>query len=404
MNSKNSGKTVEELLEQAERCNYDPESFFTCTTSLTIEELLQLENLCDRQPQLASLVVEGFLQAIENYQQRQGDFGPNENQRSVYRMAVLGIIRNFFSHPAFIETLASVDPDARVTAALLEAPGVNTNRCKTYRVKSPFCCDHYTHKFVDEWFAEQRYTIGAYGSIVVQLPSITKPQTPPNWFHKCIGWCFARGWMTDMAILIVLLMGWYLPWFGGVYFWAFVGALGIWGSLWWTRGAHVLKAMVPRLAACVIVGLGPLMTTRDPWKFSFYLWEYNWPLFLVVVGLLVFGSWLYLFVETHNHVGKACLSACRAFHILLRLCNFALFFSWWATTAICTSELPFGCSSGLPGKSPGSFAIVLLFVPLLGSWQVSVPLPPSLLFAVLAVFIGIFLQILWHDKPITSRL
>jgi hypothetical protein len=159
---------------------------------------------------------------------------------------------------------------------------------------------------------------------------------------------------------LTLFLGWLLPslprydlqWAGVVYPSAAVLAISIWFYLCVTRGAHVLKAMVPRLAACIVVGLALPLATKDVWTFSFRLWEQQCE-FWGLVGVLLFTSWIYLFIETLNHVGKGRTSARRAFHILLRLCNFALFFSWWITgfiSTVATSLVKDHQSAVVPGS------------------------------------------------------
>lgn len=302
------------------------------------------------------------------------------------------------------------DPDDEVNTALLTEVQPKGRWIKpAYRIKPPFCNDQYTHKFVDAWYAERRYAIGTYGSIVVQLPSAEakEPKISPNGFHQCVGWCFAQGAVTDATILIFLLLGWLLPWWGLewagiIYPMAFLVAIVVLGCLWYTRGAHVLKAVVPRLAACTIVGLVPPLATQEAWKFSFRLWDHQY-WFWGLIGIVLLASWLYLFVETHNHVGKNRLSGRRAFHILLRLCNFALFFSWWGTALISTIVPISAIVPSLVQKEFEQFSVaprVLVF----SLVELTTPLPTCVLFAAFAVFIGIFLQILWHERPITSRI
>jgi len=303
---------------------------------------------------------------------------------------------------------AETDPDDKVNEALLEDVRPKWLRIKpAYRIKSPFCDDRYTHKFVDEWYAEGRYSIGTYGSIVVQLPKEDAQNCQPSslWqrivvkpLQRTIAFLLSRGALTDLAVLLILSIPfWLLLWVDYPRLWLLypvlvLVALGVGPLLCIPNGAHRVKALVPRLAACAVVGLAPPLMTKDVWNFSFYLWK-NQPLFWILVGSLFFVSWLYLFIETHNHVGKGGLSVWRSLHILLRLCNFALFFSWWATGFI--SKI---APSLVKGKTTDVAEVGVR------SLQVSVPIPTCLLFAVFAVFIGIFLQILWDDRPITSRL
>lgn len=359
----------------------------------SVKELLNEVVECEREPWRAGDVLRKLLSAIENY--ASCDFGTEQEQPSL-RMAVLAEIRNFFSEPAYAEALADIDPDEDVNVALLENAGMNGGDRgpfkPAYRIKPPFCNDRYTHKFVDEWYAERRYAIGTYGSIVVQLPSAEAegPRTPPNPVHRFVSWWFAQGVVMDTIVLVCLLLGWLLQflglwWAGAVYPLALLVGVGVWSYLWRTRGAHVLKALVPRLAACVLVGLALPLATQEAWTFSFRLWKHQWGFWSLVIALLS-ASWLYLFVETHDHIEKDRLSAWRAFHILLRLCNFALFFSWWATTLMATLHPTF-IAQPIPTVCGLQTASVV-----------------CLLFAAFAVFIGIFLQVLWHERPITSRL
>ncbi|MEW6448344.1 MAG: hypothetical protein AB1426_09690 [Bacillota bacterium] len=299
------------------------------------------------------------------------------------------------------------------------------------RIKEPFCYDRYTHWFVDEWYAERRYAIGTYGSVVVQLPSVEhqrrsarkeqagaakedsgagpgrgeerpllqeekscEPQGKqgggPNRFHGLIGGLFAQGALSDGIFFLLLCSTWRwpIPWFLSFYPVVLVLNIIVWGYLIASRGAHVLKAVVPRLAATAIVGLVPPLIAKDIWEFGFVLWEQRFLYWIAIAGLLL-ATWVYLFIETQNRVGKGGLSARRAFHILLRLGNFALFFSWWATTFAYTVE-----------RAQHAAAVKIS----VWGWQFVQPQPATLFFAAIACFVGVFLQVLWHEHPITKPL
>ncbi|MEW6574345.1 MAG: hypothetical protein AB1374_12030 [Bacillota bacterium] len=403
-----------------------------------------IENLLARiqkaNPLKVSQLLDELLNNVQEYEKFESEFGGDQRKRSLNRSAALSEICNLFSTVAYEEALGCIDQDNAVNCSILEKNSTAALKPAAFkpapfkpacRIKEPFCYDRYTHRFVDRWYAEQRYAIGTYGSVVVQLPSVEhqrrsarkeqaggakedsgagpgrgeerpllqeekscEPQGKqgggPNRFHGLIGWLFAQGALFDGIFFLLLCSTWRwpIPWFWSFYPLVMVLNAGCWVYLIASRGAHVLKAVVPRLAATAIVGLVPPLITKDIWEFSFVLWEQRFLYWIAVAGLLL-ATWVYLFIETQNRVGKGGLSARRAFHILLRLGNFALFFSWWATTFAYTVE--------------GTHHPAAVKIGVWG-WQFVQPQPVTLFFAATACFIGIFLQVLWHEHPITKPL
>ncbi|MDD3581431.1 MAG: hypothetical protein PHW74_10460 [Desulfobacca sp.] len=157
---------------------------------------------------------------------------------------------------------------------------------------------------------------------------------------------------------------------------------------------QLLQLFIPRLGACIMVGYFPLIITDEVWQASalFFAWESWWPPpSVIVIAVLSLGaSFVYLLIEVKNKVIERQLAWRRAINIFL--------------IGLCWSLIIGLVILGLVGpafKSRLDILNSLLWVPgLLGD----IPVQVLLLYMPLALLIGIFLQIIWEEKPITEPL
>lgn len=141
---------------------------------------------------------------------------------------------------------------------------------------------------------------------------------------------------------------------------------------------------LPRLAAGIVVGY-LVLSGNGAWRdiFSNVL-SYDWQ--LIILPLL--GVFFYMYVEISKMTGHK-IGANPA-HILLRG------YSYSVLTGVIVSDL-FGESMA---AHPGYALAVPVFHGVFGS------IYPKVIFyhAPLALFIGVFLQLLWEDKPLTEKI
>jgi len=159
-------------------------------------------------------------------------------------------------------------------------------------------------------------------------------------------------------------------------------------DLWWRREAyHFRRLLVPRLLGGIVVGYLPLLVTSDLWKFAFKAEWYV--IFLIMIGAVI-ACWIYLFVEVSNIVLDKRLAFNRASLLLVLGLVESL------VIGLVASDL---------------FAEKLLQNSVLVTSKLEIPtilgtvyVDAVSLYFPMALFIGIFIQILWEDKPITEPL
>ena len=172
--------------------------------------------------------------------------------------------------------------------------------------------------------------------------------------------------------------------------------------------------MIPRLLGGIIVGYLPLLMTGEMWQFCMNI---TWLEFLQIIIASLLACWIYLYVEVNNAIRDKDEAFKRANSVLLLGCIESLivglvFCSLFGPILIEKAVFP-KQSIDLTQKSfllhlPKEIHAPILFG-LLNALGVKdsvhfVYPPVILLYFPLALFIGIFVQILWEDKPITEPL
>jgi hypothetical protein len=185
------------------------------------------------------------------------------------------------------------------------------------------------------------------------------------------------------------------------------------GALWylafrfaWKRDLTFFHASVPRIGAGIIVGYLPVFLIDEVWDLSL---RSAFPLAAVSV-LIGFATLLYLYVEVQRRLGNPKEAFSRASGIfLLGLLEAAVLGILatsilgrfmvarnWAT--VMGQPLPFTMIRDLYPRFEGALPRILGIDPVLAF--------PTAVFLMtfMAFFIGVFLQLLWEDLPITEPL
>jgi hypothetical protein len=157
----------------------------------------------------------------------------------------------------------------------------------------------------------------------------------------------------------------------------------------------MFKLIIPRMLGAIVVGYLPLFMGGEVWGAAFLLFN-TWQGYLVV-GLALYISFAYLFVEINNTLRDKSES----FHRALTVWYIGFLESFAIGLILCH----------LTSKVLIDAAKVQEIIPFFDNqfkfqlWRFGTIYPQALvLFAPLALFAGIFVQILWEDKPITQPL
>jgi hypothetical protein len=182
----------------------------------------------------------------------------------------------------------------------------------------------------------------------------------------------------------------------------------------WRRDVYWFKKMIPRLLGGIIVGYLPLLMTSEMWEFSMNI---TWLEFLQIIIVSLLACWIYLYVEVNNAIRDKNEAFKRANSVLLLGCIESLivglvFCSLFGPILI--DKVAFRGGSidftqkyflfHLPKEIDAPILFGLLNVPFFKNLVHVVYPPVILLYFPLALFIGIFVQIIWEDKPITEPL
>jgi len=180
--------------------------------------------------------------------------------------------------------------------------------------------------------------------------------------------------------LFTTLLAWAYPLFIVLMIFSLFKKLSVW-----------LKLLIPRMAAGIVVGYIPLLLTDDSWRTIYYLTGLQGILLFVIV---IAFSGFFLFLEVQKIVNNTAVAAVRALPVLclgllesfiIGLVVLDLITLAFKPTlpALDSLRLYDGLVHGLFGDIPPK--ILVLFFPL-------------------AFFIGIFIQLLWEEKPVTQPL
>jgi len=174
----------------------------------------------------------------------------------------------------------------------------------------------------------------------------------------------------------------------------------------WKRDLTFFHASVPRIGAGIIVGYLPVFLIDEVWDLSL---RSEFPLAAVSV-LIGFATLLYLYVEVQRRLGDPKEAFARASGIfLLGVLESAVFgilvtsilgrfmvYRNWAT--LNQQTLPFEMIRDLYPRFQDALPRILGIDPLLA-------FPTAVFFMTFtAFFVGVFLQLLWEDLPITEPL
>ncbi|QNU24359.1 hypothetical protein [Geobacillus zalihae] len=181
--------------------------------------------------------------------------------------------------------------------------------------------------------------------------------------------------------LTKLANGFYLPRYN------ILSYLRILKKLGWARFicGLILKGLAsPRLAASIIIGLLPVLLTGELYNWYYdRIYEKHEQILIGVSLLLLAGTFFYLFTETKNFLGF------NAWSRVLTVFTIGLIISLllvWLTKSISTEML----NQALPEGETKTFS--------------SIPVSLFIFQTAVAYFLGIVLQAIWEDKPITQPL
>lgn len=172
----------------------------------------------------------------------------------------------------------------------------------------------------------------------------------------------------------------------GIYGFAlFIGIAFLFGwiDLFWT------KLCLPRLLGAIGVGFIPLIITAEVWEFASKIhWEHAALIFI----LAALGSAIYLYIEISNLNPRPepKLIRSRSWSILFIGMIESLLISLVLFDLTSAYFAKYRFNADAPKVLCGIFGLL--------------PVKEMLLFASLALLIGIFIQILWEEKPITQPL
>ena len=180
------------------------------------------------------------------------------------------------------------------------------------------------------------------------------------------------------------------------------------------REIYWFKKMIPRLSGGIIVGYLPLLMTGDMWKFCLNI---TWLEFSQIVIVSLLACRIYLYVEVNNVIKNKNEALKRSRAVLFLGCIESLivglvFCSLFGPILI--DKVAFRGESidftqehflrHLPKEIHAPVLFGLLNVSVFKNLVHVVYPPVILLYFPLALFVGVFVQIFWEDKPITEPL
>ncbi|MCR4342765.1 MAG: hypothetical protein NUV40_02555 [Patescibacteria group bacterium] len=148
-----------------------------------------------------------------------------------------------------------------------------------------------------------------------------------------------------------------------------------------------VQLYIPRLLAAIIIGYFPLFVAKDAWVFGM-----NCPplVVLVLIPLCLIFSFVYLFYKVNNNVEDRKIALERVLKIFYR----GIIYSIISGTII----FDLTCGTNMHDCTPEGYNNIYM-----GIFGVIDP-TILLVFFPLALLIGIFVQIIWEDKPITHSI
>ena len=211
-------------------------------------------------------------------------------------------------------------------------------------------------------------------------------------------------WIFHLILLLIVLAPFLQRWMPGLLFQVEIGicyagfliAIGI--SIY-LKQSDWIKLIIPRLAGTILVGYIILVATAEIWEFSLRVYQQEGKIvgliqYIAIIITALLTSLIYLFIEVNNLVKKPGLSLRRALSLFLL----------GATESFIIGLILFDLfADGMTRGLMGNLGIDADKIRIDGIFGHIYPLP-LILYASLALVIGIFVQIIWEDKPITEPL
>jgi hypothetical protein len=153
-------------------------------------------------------------------------------------------------------------------------------------------------------------------------------------------------------------------------------------KLWEWKGFFGINLFLPRLMGAILIGFIPLIMAEEIWKAPSKLFISDPFIFCMLTTLFLIGSYIYLFIECRNTIGKVPIR-----DLIWR--PFRVFFYGIVISLGLSSLIVHFLSPHVPEFSKN---------------DIFLSYPTILLFASAALLIGIFIQVFWEEKTITEPL
>ena len=281
------------------------------------------------------------------------------------------------------------------------------------QVRTAFRELRYTHRFVDDWYLRDRMDQALQQAIVTKLPEPGKARTLEEAGVQEMRRAVQRRWWAYLIITLAALLGgsaaaarWETirPWLAwGLYLLVIAGLL--WGAyMLCRRRVNPLRRLMPRLTASLAVGYAALALTEEAWSFPLTASPSAWVLASLVA---VLASALYLFRHTSERLEDRELALQRSLFLQLQTLTTSLVIGIFVTAFFGYTSVPPGVLK-LAQRSRwlGLPRAILLPAPFVAAsgWHLTLLPEVTLFFACMALFIGVFLQLLWEREPVTEPL
>ncbi len=244
----------------------------------------------------------------------------------------------------------------------------------------------YLMELVDRWLL-QRYDLETVKKILKTLDKVEKKEESFKLRNT-----FTIDMITAIILILILVSSISLNQFKCIFDSIFkFGLLTIYASsiilfTYLYKKPAMSKRFIPRLFIAIIIGYIPLLFGEEMWKLGYYA-DYK-----TIAAIFIFclgAAYLYLRFEVGNKILDKSKIFIRTWKIFSRGIAYSLIIGFIIQDITCRYML---VSSGQEN--------FILFDGLLGAISPKI----LLVFFPLALLIGIFVQIIWEDKPITHPL
>lgn len=290
---------------------------------------------------------------------------------------------------------------------------VNTILLDRGRVRPAFRGLSYTQRFVDDWYLRDRMDQALHQAIVTNLPEPGRARASEESEVRRIRQAVERRWGAWLAIILALLVGGNLaaerwevirPWLALMLYALILYGLG-WGVCrLCARRVNPLRRLMPRLTVSLAVGYAALALTEEAWAFPLTAT----PAACLLVSLAaLLASALYLFRHVADQLGDRVLAWRRSLFLLLQTLTTSLMIGILVTAFFGYTSVPEKVLTlAKESRWLGLRRVILLPAPFAATSDWHLVLLPGVVFffACMALFIGVFLQLLWEKEPVTEPL